>query len=686
MLRPTHLLASLAVLAAGIPSTPGLATPPSVPLPRIQEPASGLVLPVPGLGPHAFPVRAWSWSVGQATFKVPEGRLTPILSGSRTVGFRLEGPGTLAYRSEDPLERSTFLYNLRHSTSLKPIEDQGGLAVSVPFREASVWLEGVAPPRLEGTGTLASTPEAWAAQRVPFESLSGLDRGQQALLAADSPTPGPWVWAEVSADQSLLYRLDGRIALEESLALAYAPDEFTPNLLQRIGRLPQALSRQPLGRTLRSPLEPNVYLTHVDLDLEAYKDDRLVMKVVETLVPTVGGTRLVSLNLSSGTPDPKDPDRWRGLRVKSVRGSDGTLIPHHHARGTLLLAFPAPLPAKQPVKVTFELEGNILVRFAGNDYWELGTYAWFPQPELGGQYYKVDARLAVEKPFLPVASGPTLSRTSDERFNRQTVRIDKPIQFFVVLGGKYRTFEDTRDGLTVRVHGYAFRPVEGERLARLSRSIIKFYEGFLGRFPFDQFDIVEKNEYGYGQAPPGLMIITREALNPQQDILTNAFARGVNARFAHEIAHQYWGHVLKMPSAEEQWLTESFADYSSALFMEHAKGKDGIERMRGEWRRHSGEAGSAATIPTANRLVNTRVPSEPGRIRTGLLYSRGPLVLDRIRKEVGDNAFYAFLGSLQLNFPFRFSSTQDVQGVLGAVTKKDWGPYFDTHVWGATPP
>ena len=50
-----------------------------------------------------------------------------------------------------------------------------------------------------------------------------------------------------------------------------------------------------------------------------------------------------------------------------------------------------------------------------------------------------------------------------------------------------------------------------------------------------------------------MMFITKEAFDPLVE--TNQFfTQGINERFAHEIAHQYWGIVVKMPSHEEQWL------------------------------------------------------------------------------------------------------------------------------------
>jgi hypothetical protein len=90
------------------------------------------------------------------------------------------------------------------------------------------------------------------------------------------------------------------------------------------------------------------------------------------------------------------------------------------------------------------------------------------------------------------------------------------------------------------------------------------YEGFLGPFPFRELNIIEIPDYGWGQAPPGTLFITQEAFNPIMDEANQLFSGGVNQRFAHEIAHQYWGTVVKSPSREEQWLEEAFAEYCAA--------------------------------------------------------------------------------------------------------------------------
>ena len=143
---------------------------------------------------------------------------------------------------------------------------------------------------------------------------------------------------------------------------------------------------------------------------------------------------------------------------------------------------------------------------------------------------------------------------------------------------------------------------------KLAGNIIEYYTGFLGPFPFDEFNIVELNAWGYGQAPPGFMFITSEAFNPIGGEVNQLFSGGVNERFAHEIAHQYWGHAVKMPSGEEQWLTESFAEISAGLCIRDLRGKGDLELLQKTWKSQGKSATESAPIPLANRLRSRSNP------------------------------------------------------------------------------
>jgi aminopeptidase N len=221
-----------------------------------------------------------------------------------------------------------------------------------------------------------------------------------------------------------------------------------------------------------------------------------------------------------------------------------------------------------------------------------------------------------------------------------------------------------------------------KQLAGLAFGIIEFYEHFLGPFPFPEFDILEIHEYGFGQAPPGVMFITREAFNPLMGEENQLFSQGVNERFAHEIAHQYWAHVVKMPSLEEQWLTESFAEYSAAVFLKSFKGQSTYDHLLRTWKRRAEEATEISPSPLANRIHLESDFRLQFLMRAALIYDKGAFLLAVLHKELGDQTFLTFFKSYQKTFRWKFGSTKTVVGLLQFLTKKDYNPFFEANYWG----
>ncbi|HET8901461.1 MAG TPA: M1 family aminopeptidase, partial [Holophagaceae bacterium] len=323
------------------------------------------------------------------------------------------------------------------------------------------------------------------------------------------------------------------------------------------------------------------------------------------------------------------------------------------------------------------------------NYWQLGTSAWFPQPDLNGQMYTWDATIRVKKPWIAFSCGDTVRRWEDGGYNAVETRSDVPIAFGVMLAGDYSIQRETRDGLTVEVATYGGKAQFSKALLDMAFPIIKYYQAFLGPYPYKEFHILEKNEWGYGQAPASIMFITKEAFNSTIDQFNQAVAVDVRHRFVHEIAHQWWGCVVKMPSSQEQWITESFADACASLcLMDWPQGhaKSDYVKLIAHWKSEAGYATDKGTIPTCNYNYNPDDSSENFLVRTGLLYNKGAWLLYCIRKEIGDEQFFRFLKSYQTNFKWKFGSTKDVVGLLGFMTKKDWNPWFEKNYWGTGMP
>lgn len=634
------------------------------------------------------PVAGLRLSAGRLTLTLVKGGAAPVMAGDQVAGIFFRGEGTLDFLSDDPVEATAVAYNTRKNTGLTLSPEGKTLRIRDRFEEV-LWLADAGTlPAIPAPGAAAGTDEAYARHVKSFGRVQASPASHQFAASRLNAPARPFVRAEISGGGAdLLYVLDGADARSETLFAVSKRNARDQALESR--REVTVLSEQPIGRDRRDTLPPRFLVTDVDLAVTASDGKDVSISVTETLRAMAEPTQVFVMDLydtrfafsNLGGLDP------RRLKLKGVFDEAGAPLPFDHRKDEVAFALGASLAPGRSVKVRFELEGDILYRPGGDNYWELGVGPWFPLPDLNGQYYTVHATVKVKKPFLPFAPGKTIRRGQEGDFNVLETRVEKPVQFMVVLAGKYGFDETTENGVTVRVASYGRKNDMGiQKLLKLSHKVIAYYEPFLGKFPFEEFNIVEIHDYGFGQAPPGFMFITSEAFSPIDGSVNQLFSQGVNERFSHEIAHQYWGHVLKMPGPEEQWLTESFAEICAGLFVRDLRGKGDFQALVNGWKWRGKEAADAAAIPLANRLRNDSDPGLAFEKRTYLLYAKGPYLLNSIREEIGDQAFLRFLSSVQATFRWKFGNTKNVETVLGAVTKKDWKPFFDANYWGTAMP
>jgi hypothetical protein len=641
-------------------------------------------------------------AAGHLTLVLKSGSAAPVVSGSKVVGLFFEGQGAIEYRSEDPVEFPVMAFNLRKASSLTAERSDKALTVRDGFQRV-LWLAaGRALPALPGGAELWNAGESrllasaavrpsleasFQRHREKFRRARGGPTSHLFALVRGNGSTAPVVVAEIEGGkEDLRYVDDEAEDRSERLTLLRRPETSDAEMRRQLYAV--TISEQPIGRDRRDVMQAPFLLTDVRVELSASDGKDASLTVIETVVPQERPRTVFAFSLHSTVYDVIGSGSLspRIYRLKSVADAAGKALSFHHWNGEVLVGLREPAPPGQPVRLTFEITGDFLIRPGGDNYWELGAEPWFPQPDLSGQYYTFHAAVKVKKPFFPFASGRTLARRTEGDTNILETEIDKPVQFAVVLAGKYEWKEETRNGVTIRVASYAGRNERAmKQLTELAFGIIAFYENFLGPFPFPEFNILEINEYGFGQAPPGVMFITKEAFNPLLGEANQFFSQGVNERFAHEIAHQYWGHVVKMPSIEEQWLTESFAEYSAAIFLKAFKGQSTYTGLVRHWKTRAKSASDASPIPLANRV------SVPGdryvqfTIQTGLIYDQGALLLAALHKELGDQMFLTALKSFQKSLRWKFGSTKLFAGLLEFLTKKDYMPFFEKYYWGTAP-
>jgi len=619
-----------------------------------------------------------TFTVGHVKLELASGSAANVLAGTERAGIFFKGKGTLRYESVEATELSLVSYNVRKSSDQNYSGDASHGVVTGSFDELLILSANVPLPALSGSGG-AALADDFARHSERFARNRDVPSSHAVVLHKLAFPQKKFVEAQLAGGgDDLVYRYDEGENADESLQKLRSLD--VPDATIKRWLLPVTLSRQPIGRDHRA-VRPSPYLlTAIDFTLIGDGENaKLIM--TETITRGAGQNAIhFSMNDIAIAKLGTAPRRYT---VNSVKDAGGRALPFDHDKESLLVGLEG--VSGDTIKLTFDISGDFLYRPGGDNAWQLGTDSWFPQPDLGGQYYTVHSIVKVKKPFIPLAPGKTVARTVEGDYNVVENVLDMPVQFEVVHAGKYETFEDTRGSVTIRVASYAGRNDRAaKQLTNLAFSIIDYYQFFLGPFPFPELNIIQVNSFGYGQAPPGTLFITNEAFNSMLGDANRFFSEGINERFAHEIGHYYWGHVIKMPSSEEQWLTESFAEYSAALALKKYQGKAVYDRLVAGWKLRAKESTGVAPIPYANRIAGD--PMTAFQNRFGLLYAKGPYLLYTLHKELGDDQFLTFMKSYQKSRRWKFTSTAEAASLLQFITKKDCLPFFEKYFWGTAMP
>ena len=634
------------------------------------------------LGKTALPVSDLKLEVGHLQVTFERGALFPLTTRSGEVlGFVFEGDGLYGYTSTDPSDKRVFAVNLRRvapllEPNLDTIWDHFEHAMwfsPLPLVEGLEKAEGPAP----GPGVRDALSRTWKRLEemyIPFDHLAA-----QARL---NGTQGQYVYAEIEGKKETVTWIYDRIrAREETLSVL--------RKIQGIDiRFPEMLSRQALVPTPGPPVAANLRDAHVEVRTSDNRSGTIDSDL--TFESRAAGLRILDLSLMNNRkPESYDwAARQNALRVVRVIGEGGAQLEFSHRYHELLVHLPRAQDAGTRFHIRVETEGEVFTALGGernDNYFEFFSRAWFPVPQRDdSEQFTFSLKATTRAPWRPVASGATVAFREADGFYELETKSERPIRWPALLAGNYKLHEVTLGNITYRVHAYAMttKPFL-ENMPKLADAIVRFYETQLGPCPLRELDLVEVPTYGFGMAPPGMVLMTTEAYKPHRDWIAEYLSDGNNSVLAHEIAHQWFPYLAMPKNATDHWMSESVAEYLAGMAMAFVKPNEarvkGWTRMLAGWQGYAKTCGPAA-LDTANFMGGEEAYFD----RWCLLYKRGPLVMHMFRTNLGDQAFYAVLRKLLDNANGGLVGVEDWKAAQKAVLRTDMSWFFDewTHKGG----
>jgi hypothetical protein len=455
-------------------------------------------------------------------------------------------------------------------------------------------------------------------------------------------------------------------------------------------------------------------LTHYRLQVRVDRSGRLSVTAEITFVPLQPQLRLIRFALF-----PK-------LRVERAREAEGRSLPVLQAEEeegeAVAVIFPEPLPTGRARTVILEYSGSGAVRPSGPGNYILVPEAratWYPnnwQMTFGDRatfemMFTIPSEYTLIATGRPHESGPRTSRWTSEW----------PLAVAGFNFGLFRTRERKTEDVALEVYTNPTEPDEVRRLQLLAERLeqqgvrlevplgslttgslaenmlveatnaVRLFTHYFGANPYGRIALSQQPAAFFGQSWPMLIYLPYTAFLDG----TQRHALGLPVRFsqftdvigAHEIAHQWWGHVVAWKTYRDQWMSEGFSDFAAALYLQFAFHNDPERRLKrflDFWK------GQRELITQKTLLGVNRTNLEPyrvgplilgARLNTGrtqgayerLVYAKGAFVLHMLRMMMrdarapwgqGDDRFIALMREFTQTYAHRAASTRDFQRLV----------------------
>ena len=104
----------------------------------------------------------------------------------------------------------------------------------------------------------------------------------------------------------------------------------------------------------------------------------------------------------------------------------------------------------------------------------------------------------------------------------------------------------------------------------------RIYNAFFGKLPYTRIAMTQQPAANFGQAWPTLIFMPYFAFLDSTQRTQLLGVRGGTDNFwryvaPHEIAHQWWGHIIGWDSYHDQWMSEGFAEFSASLYVQYVR-------------------------------------------------------------------------------------------------------------------
>jgi hypothetical protein len=425
------------------------------------------------------------------------------------------------------------------------------------------------------------------------------------------------------------------------------------------------------------------------------------------------------------------------MRVSQVKDEKGRVLDFvqesKNEDADFGVIFPEPLEAGKDYKLTLEYGGgDALIDVGSGNYYLVPRLTWYPNNECSafGDRATFDVTYHYPKGKVLVGTGDSTPAVADGSV--MMAKWSSGHNVLAVSGFNYGGFKkkevlDKDTGYSIEFYANELTPAfmaGAEEMGNMSTTMMadsmladaqnatRLYNAYFGKLPFTRLALTQQPAGNFGQAWPTLVYMPFTAfMDPTQRYL----ATGGDVRYAtmdffeyvapHEIAHQWWGHMVGWKSYHDQWMSEGFAEFSTSLYVQQIIRDE--KRFLAFWSRQKDRITQAGPLTNGYKPYTVGPVTQGRRLFSGktgrtyqfLVYPKGAYILHMLRmmmadQKTGDKRFMAMMQDFIKSHYNEDVSTEDFKRIVEKYMSKqmdldenhrmDW--YFNEWVYGTEMP
>ncbi|MFP3387799.1 stalk domain-containing protein [Brevibacillus sp. SIMBA_040] len=376
---------------------------------------------------------------------------------------------------------------------------------------------------------------------------------------------------------------------------------------------------------------------------------------------------------------------WNKMSVKSIRYKE-RVLPFN--REISVVRLDNPFGNELRGELTIEFENPVPrrgTRFGvKDDIWTLTT--WYPMlaaQNQQGNWYDPPQRIDFGDPFIYHYGDYDVSFVSPRGYqwvssagrgqirelegSKQEIHYQgKKLLNFALVGSPLYHIETITFPPNLTVDIASVDKGNIERIKAIAESVFPTYTDWYGALPYPHVSIAETSTgTTYAMEYANLAIFKRDMY--QRNLIDHWLP--------HEIAHLWWYNSVATLEASHGWLDEGLVELSVYHYLQNRYGDQSASTLLSEYTRENQRLGEKYPAGKLDKPLHSFATEEEFH---WTWYSKGALLFDNLRRQIGDDSYKRFLKRVQQNYHGSVIGAEHLDQALGQALQGE-AKYFVTN-------